>query len=159
MTGNVAQVFVTDDEWMSTLRATFAALRPGGHVVFEVRDPARESWRDWNREESHRRVDVAGIGAVETWVDLTEVQLPLVAFRWTFVFEADGSVLTSESTLRFRSDTQVLESLSDAGFIIQEIRDAPDRPRQELVFIAMRPGLAAPAVMAVANEPAVGSAA
>ena len=29
MTGNVAQVFVTDDEWMSTLRASFATLRPG----------------------------------------------------------------------------------------------------------------------------------
>jgi SAM-dependent methyltransferase len=139
MTGNVAQVFVTDDEWMSTLRASFAALRPGGHLVFEVRDPAREAWRAWNREESHRRVDIAGIGTVETWVELTEVKLPLVAFRWTFVFEADGSALTSESTLRFRSDTQVLESLSDAGFIIQEIRDAPDRARQELVFIAMRP--------------------
>ena len=67
------------------------------------------------------------------------MQLPLVAFRWTFVFDADGSVLTSESTLRFRSGTQVLESLSDAGFIIQEIRDAPDRPGQRLVFIAMRP--------------------
>ncbi|HWI03972.1 MAG TPA: class I SAM-dependent methyltransferase [Acidimicrobiales bacterium] len=139
MTGNVAQVFVTDDEWMSTLRASFAALRPGGHIVFEVRDPAREAWREWRREESHRRVDVAGIGTVETWVELTQVQLPLVAFRWTFVFEADGSVLTSESTLRFRNDTQVLESLSEAGFNIQEIRDAPDRPGQELVFIAMRP--------------------
>jgi SAM-dependent methyltransferase len=139
MTGNVAQVFVTDDDWMSTLRASFAALRPGGHLVFEVRDPVREAWRDWNREESHRRVDVAGIGTVETWVELTGVQLPLVAFRGTFVFEVDGSVLTSESTLRFRSDTQVLKSLSDAGFIIREIRDAPDRPWQELVFIAIRP--------------------
>jgi hypothetical protein len=112
---------------------------PGGHLLFEVRDPAREAWRDWNREESHRRVDVAGIGTVQTWVELTEVQLPLVAFRWTFVLEADGSVLTSESTLRFRTDTQVLESLSDAGFVIQEIRDAPDRPAQKLVFIAIRP--------------------
>ena len=159
MTGNVAQVFVTDDEWMSVVRASFAALRPGGHLVFEVRDPAREAWRDWSRDETHRRVDIADTGTVETWVELTRVQLPLVAFRWTFVFEADGSVLTSESTLRFRSDTQLLESLSGAGFIIQEIRDAPDRPRQELVFIAMRPGSAAPTVLAVVNEPAIGGAA
>jgi len=139
MTANVAQVFVTDDEWMSTLRASFAALRPGGHLVFEVRDPSREAWREWNREESHRRVDVADIGTVETWVELTTVQPPLVAFRSTFVFEADGLVLTSESTLCFRSHTQVLDSLSDAGFLTQEVRDAPDRPGRELVFIAMRP--------------------
>lgn len=139
MTANVAQVFVTDDEWTLTLRASFGALRPGGYLVFEVRDPSREAWLEWNREQSRRRVDIADIGTVETWVELTRVQLPLVAFRSTFVFEADGSVLTSESTLCFRSDTQVLESLSDAGFVTREVRDAPDRPGRELVFIAMRP--------------------
>ncbi len=149
MTGNVAQVFVTDHEWMSILRASFAALRPGGYLVFEVRHPAREAWRDWNREASHRRVDVAEIGTVETWAELTRVQLPLVAFRRTFVFEADGSVLTSESTVRFRSDTEVLESLGDAGFVIEEIRDAPDRPRRELVFKPCDPRTATPTVIDV----------
>ena len=43
MTGNVAQVFVTDEEWMATLRACRDALRPGGRLVFEVRDPAKEA--------------------------------------------------------------------------------------------------------------------
>ena len=38
MTGNVAQVFLTDDEWLRTLRAVRAALRPGG--ASGVRDPA-----------------------------------------------------------------------------------------------------------------------
>jgi SAM-dependent methyltransferase len=32
MTGNVAQVFLTDDEWEQTLRGIGAALRPGGHL-------------------------------------------------------------------------------------------------------------------------------
>ena len=139
MTANVAQVFVTDEEWMSTLRASYAALRPGGYLVFEVRDPAQEAWREWNPEESNRRVDVADIGTVETCVEVTRVQLPLVTFRWKFVFEADGSVLTSESNLCFRSHAQVLESLRYVGFVTQEVRDAPDRPSRELVFIAMRP--------------------
>ena len=40
MTGNTAQVFLTDDDWSATLRGIHAALRPGGHLVFEVRDPA-----------------------------------------------------------------------------------------------------------------------
>jgi 2-polyprenyl-3-methyl-5-hydroxy-6-metoxy-1,4-benzoquinol methylase len=30
MTGNVAQVFLTDEEWAATLGAAYAALRPGG---------------------------------------------------------------------------------------------------------------------------------
>ena len=30
MTGNVAQVFLSDDDWMTVLRSAYAALRPGG---------------------------------------------------------------------------------------------------------------------------------
>ena len=42
MTGNVAQVFVTDADWMTTLQAARRALQPGGALVFETRDPAAE---------------------------------------------------------------------------------------------------------------------
>src|SRR5262245_14115126 len=41
MTGNVAQVFVTDEEWTVTLHACRDALRPCGRLVCEVRDPAK----------------------------------------------------------------------------------------------------------------------
>nr|WP_212521322.1 class I SAM-dependent methyltransferase [Actinospica acidithermotolerans] len=41
MTGNVAQVFITDDDWSRTLLAIRAALRPGAHLVFETRRPER----------------------------------------------------------------------------------------------------------------------
>ena len=34
MTSNVAQVFLDDFEWISTLDAIHAALRPGGHLAF-----------------------------------------------------------------------------------------------------------------------------
>src|SRR5215213_7073939 len=40
MTGNVAQVFLDDDAWATTLRAIHAALRSGGHLAFESRNPA-----------------------------------------------------------------------------------------------------------------------
>src|SRR5690606_9857418 len=39
MTGNVAQVFLTDDDWLGTLRAVRACLVPGGHLVLEARVP------------------------------------------------------------------------------------------------------------------------
>jgi SAM-dependent methyltransferase len=138
MTGNVAQVFLTDEAWFSVLTSVGVALRPGGSLVFEVRDPARQAWREWTRDESFRSVDLDGIGRVETWVDLTEVRLPFVSFRWTFVFEVDGAVLTSHSTLRFRSRSEIEGSVQAAGFLVEPVRDAPDRPGRELVFIASR---------------------
>src|SRR3954451_7175298 len=39
MTGNVAQVFLHDDEWSAALRSAWQSLHPGGHLVFETRDP------------------------------------------------------------------------------------------------------------------------
>lgn len=139
MTANVAQVFLTDEEWLETLRRTRAALRPGGHLVFETRNPASKAWPEWNRQQSQTRTDIPGVGWVETWVELTELSGDLVSFRWTFVFEADGATLTSDSTLRFRHGEESEESLAHAGFLLQDVRDAPDRPGRELVFVARRP--------------------
>ena len=64
MTGNVAQVFLTDDDWEATLRAAHSALRPGGRLVFETRDPANEAWREWNRDQSFLRVTIPDLGLV-----------------------------------------------------------------------------------------------
>lgn len=139
MTGNVAQVFLTDEEWRETLRAVRAALRPGGRLVFETRDPAAQAWREWNRERTYARIDTSEWGTVESWIDLTDVQPSFVSFRATYVFERDRAVLTSDSTLHFRSREEVAESLRDAGLVLEEVRDAPDRPGKEFVFIARRP--------------------
>lgn len=139
MTGNVAQVFLTDDAWASTLLGARAALRPGGRLLFEVRDPARKAWLAWNRAESLARTEIPGVGRVETWVDVTAVADAFVSFRTTFVFESDGAVLTSDSTLRFRTRDEVLRSLVVAGFVVDDVRDAPDRPGLEFVFVARRP--------------------
>ena len=80
MTGNVAQVFVSDDAWTSTLNGIRAALRPGGRLIFESRDPEREAWREWTREHSFRRVDIPDVGIVESWSDLLDVQAEVVSF-------------------------------------------------------------------------------
>lgn len=102
MTANVAQVFLTDGEWALTLQAAYAALRPGGRLVFETRDPAAKAWREWARERSYRRIIVPGVGGVQSWVEVLDVSGDLVSFRGTVVFESDGAVPTSDSTLRFR---------------------------------------------------------
>ena len=99
MTGNAAQAIVDEAVWSSTLRAVHDVLRPGGYLVFETRDPAREAWRGWTRDVSYEISEIDGVGPVENWADLTAVELPLVTFRWTFVFP-DGDVSTSDSTLR-----------------------------------------------------------
>lgn len=136
MTANVAQVFRTDEDWLATLRGIRAALRPGGHLVFETRDPARQAWLGWNREATWKRAEIPGVGEVETWVDLTGVRGDLVSFRCTFVFASGDVTLTSDSTLRFRSRAEIDGSLAGTGFTVVDVRDAPDRPGREWIYLA-----------------------
>jgi SAM-dependent methyltransferase len=138
MTGNAAQAIVDEHMWDETLRGVFDTLRPGGHFVFETRDPEYEAWREWTRGASYEISEIDGVGPVENWAELTAVELPLITFRWTFVFP-DGDVLTSDSTLRFRDRDEVHADLTMHGYVVDDVRDAPDRPGRELVFVARRP--------------------
>ncbi|WP_217225028.1 class I SAM-dependent methyltransferase [Streptomyces anulatus] len=140
LTANVAQEIVDPGDWAATLHGAHEALRPGGQLVFETRDPARRAWETWNRESSHRVTEIPDVGPVETWVELTGIVGPLVSFRWTYVFRRDGQVLTSDSTLRFRERQEAEADLAAQGFVVHEVRGAPDRPGRELVLIARRPG-------------------
>lgn len=136
MTGNVAQVFLTDDEWLGTLRAVRDALVPGGHLVFETRIPERRAWEEWAGWGSSV-YHVEGVGKVRDVFELVRVEEPYVTFSSDNTLP-DGTVVPSESTLIFRSMPELERTLTEAGFTIREVRDAPDRPDREWVVIAQR---------------------
>ena len=138
MTGNVAQVLLTDDDWARALQGIHAALRPGGYVVFETRRPEHRAWEDWAADAAQVTLDIPGTGSVERRLEVTDVNLPFVSFRYTYRFLTDGTVVTSDSTLRFRGRAEVEASLTALGYQIRDVREAPDRPGREFVFIAER---------------------
>ncbi len=138
MTGNVAQVFVADEDWMQVLRAIGGALRSLGYLVFETRRPERRAWEDWAADTGPVTLDIPGTGLVEQRREVTMVDLPLVSFRYTYTFLADGAVITSDSTLRFRGRDEVESSLAAQDYRLLDVREAPDRPGREFVFIAQR---------------------
>ena len=137
MTGNVAQVFLTDDDWTATLQRIRQALRKNGHLVFETRRPDYRAWEEWEADTSVHVRDVAGFGLVERRTVVTDVSLPYVSFRHTYTFP-DETVLTSDSTLRFRDRDEVEDTLAANGFSTLDVRQAPDRPGREYVFLARR---------------------
>ncbi len=138
MTGNVAQVFITDDDWEQALQATRGALRPGGYLVLETRRPERRAWEDWAADTAPVVLDIPGTGPVEQRREVTSVKLPLVSFRCCYTFLADGSVVTSDSTLRFRGRDEIESTLAGHGYRVLDVRQAADRPGREFVFIAER---------------------
>lgn len=138
MTGNVAQVFVTDQLWESNLKSIHSILATNGYLVFEVRDPTQKAWEDWTPDKTKSHKNIEGIGFVEGFCEVQEVKDEVVKFIWTYSFKDKNEVLKSESVLRFRSKEQIVKSLEENGFSVKDIRDAPDRPGKEFVFIAQR---------------------
>jgi SAM-dependent methyltransferase len=136
MTGNVAQVFVSDDDWARTLDAVRACVRPGGWFAFETRRPEVRDWETW--DVAPTTVSVRGSAAVVVSLTVTEVALPLVTFETTTT--VGGEAVPSASTLRFRERHEVERDLREHGFEVTDVRDAPDRPGKELVFLARRTG-------------------
>ena len=139
MTANVAQAILSETDWAATLSGAFAALRPGGELMFETRDPARRAWSEWTRAATETSVQVAGIGPVTGWVETLQVRWPLVEFV-DAVRLPDGREFAYRHQLRFRDRAEVENDLSSAGFELLEVRDALDRPGREFVFLARRPG-------------------
>lgn len=142
MTGNVAQVFLDDAEWATTLGHLHAALRPGGTLAFESRNPDRREWEEWHREATFEHVDTPG-GPMETWLDVTGVEDGRVHLVGHNLFLETGEDLIVHSTLRFRTREELTDSLRAAGFAVQHVygdwRRGPVTPDSRvLVFVARR---------------------
>jgi hypothetical protein len=112
-------------------REDLLALRRAGDAV------RYRAWQEWAADTGPVTLDVPGSGMVEQRREVTQVSLPFVSFRYTYRFD-DGAIITSDSTLRFRSSEEVESSLAAHGYRVVDVRDAPDRPGREFVFIARR---------------------
>ena len=77
--------------------------------------PRARIWEDWAAYDDRRVVDIPGIGRVARSHAVTGVDLPFVSFRSTYRFHADGTVLTSDTTLRYRGR----DDLTVAGFQVR----------------------------------------
>ena len=62
-----------------------------------------------------------------------------MTFRGTYVFASDRFVLTSDSIVRLRERDEIEADKVAHGYVVKEVRDAPDRPGRESVFFAIRP--------------------
>ncbi|MCU1361131.1 MAG: class SAM-dependent methyltransferase [Ilumatobacteraceae bacterium] len=142
MTGHVAQFFVTDDSWIGALIALRAALRPGGRLMFESRNPLVREWERWTPAAAVV-VDDPAFGRVRHWSDVHDVSGDTVTYSNHYVFTETDDEVVSPTKLRFRSEDQLTRSLVNAGFTIEHIygdwdRRPPTPTTRELIFIATR---------------------
>jgi ubiquinone/menaquinone biosynthesis C-methylase UbiE len=141
MTGHVAQVFLTDDDWDAVLRHARRALRPGGHLAFESRNPGARAWTSWTREASLGHYAPDGGREFTSWVETVEVADGIVRFEAVTVFADTGETIVATDALRFRTEPELRASLTGAGFAEPEVGGGWDgspvgRTSRELIVVA-----------------------
>jgi SAM-dependent methyltransferase len=141
MAGHVAQFFVRDDDWRHALSRIRRALRPGGRLAFETRNPASRPWEAWTPQASRRVIELPE-GHVETWYDVTAVQGRIVDHSFSYRFST-GELVREEGSLAFREHDEVAGSLVDAGLETERVYGDWDRSpvsddSPELIYIARR---------------------
>jgi SAM-dependent methyltransferase len=143
MTSHVAQIIGDDADWHATLGAIHRALRPGGRVAFESRNPGARAWVEWTPHRSRRRVEDAAPGPIDTWIQSVEVLGEHVRYELHYRFVSTDEELVSTTELRFRTQGDLTESLADAGFSVEHVFGDWDRQpvevgSPELIFVAVR---------------------
>lgn len=142
MTSNVAQVFLDAAAWAATLRHIHTALRPGGHLAFESRNPADRGWERWNPATTLARLETPH-GPVETWLEVVGEENGRVHFQGHNIFINTGEDVVVASTLRFRHHAEISASLREAGFIVAQVYGSWEkRPFEKtsgmMIFVARR---------------------
>ncbi|MFD3444695.1 class I SAM-dependent methyltransferase [Microbacteriaceae bacterium 4G12] len=126
LSGHVAQFFLTDVSWQRALNDLRRALRTGGTLAFETRNPAVREWETWSDGPPRVSVDPVA-GRIETWTRVDDVDAGIVSCTLHYRFLDTGEELAAANRLRFRTPAELEASLADAGFAIEETFGGWDR--------------------------------
>jgi SAM-dependent methyltransferase len=141
MSGHVAQFILKDADWLETLAGMREALRPGGFLAFESRDPRAREWKRWTGGK--RTIPDSIYGRIESWTEVTNVEGDVVYAVGHRRLVQSNEELVSPFTLRFRSEGLLRQTLASAGFSVQDVYGDWDRRpsgpgERELIVIARR---------------------
>ena len=112
-TGN-AIMHISPEQLPLTLKLLAAALRPGGTLSFESRNPAYRGWERWTPEATYGERFTL-VGRVREWLDVTDVHDGRVVFDAHNVFPG-GEDRVYTSILFFRTAEEFRRELDAASF-------------------------------------------
>ncbi len=118
MTGNVAQ-HILGPSWSQTLLRVQRALRSGGVLAFESRNPLVRAWDAWATDD--KTVRPTSHGPLRESLDVSERPDGLVVLTAHNVFERTGEHIVETQTLAFRHHDVIERQLLDAGLAIDAV--------------------------------------
>lgn len=118
MTANVAQVFLTDESWLAAISDVYRALKPGGHFIFDTRNPLTKVWEQWEKDRTpDLAIDPVSGEQLEVWTEYDGFVEDVYIFYETVKNARTQEVLIHEKMqLKFRTKEEIDESLQQVGF-------------------------------------------
>ncbi|OCS82832.1 class I SAM-dependent methyltransferase [Caryophanon tenue] len=119
MTANVAQVFVTEESWHDVVADVFRALKPGGHFIFDTRNPLAKVWEQWMQDTTpDSAVDEVSGEPLDIWTHYEGTNGDVLTYIETVKRQRTGEVIAQEkSRLKFRTKQVIEQALQQAGFV------------------------------------------
>ncbi len=141
MSGHVAQFILKDADWLEALAGVSEALRPGGYVAFESRNPRAWEWERWTGRK--RIIPDSPYGRIESRTEVASVEGDVVYAVGHRRLVQSNEELVSPFALRFRSEELLRQSLTSSGFSVESVfGDWDRRPsgpgEPELIVLARR---------------------
>mgnify|MGYP003531263107 CR=1 FL=1 len=118
MTANVAQVFLTEESWINVVNDVYRALKPGGHFIFDSRNPLAKVWEQWEKDMTpDHAIDLVNGEPLEIWTQYEGLVDGVFTFYETVKKARTGEVVIHEKMqLKFRTQEAIYESLKKEGF-------------------------------------------
>ena len=73
----------------------------------------------WTKKNSYAELEFSDGTTVATWIEVIDVEAGVVTYEWHNLFGNDD--VAGISSLRFRDVDQIVSSLSESGFVIDEL--------------------------------------
>ena len=118
MTANVAQVFLTEQSWQQTITDTYLALKPGGHFIFDTRNPLAKVWEQWEMDDTPElAADPVSGDTLHIWTEYEGFVDDIYTFTETIQNTRTNEVLIQQKMqLKFRTREMIHDSLKSVGF-------------------------------------------
>jgi SAM-dependent methyltransferase len=141
MTGHVAQFFLEDEGWVQALQNIHRAIKPGGYLVFESRNPEVRPFADWPTSDHHDRITNTPLGPVEWWSDGLVTADGFAKYTLHYLFSDTSEEIVSDNKLCFRTFEALQAFLENAGFEVEKVygdwNSSPfESHSPEMIFIA-----------------------
>jgi SAM-dependent methyltransferase len=141
MSGHVAQFILNDAEWLEVLSGLREALKHGGHLAFESRDPRAREWEHWSGRK--RIIPDSPFGRIESWTEVADVEGDVIHAVGHRRLVESNEEFVSPFALRFRSEQFLKQSLTSSGFSVEGVfgdwdRRPPGPGERELIVVARK---------------------